>query len=66
MLTAELTDNAGWDMLCSLAEEMGLDELEAGFRQALAEEDAHLEDVRTWVTESVLSESATSARRRST
>jgi bacterioferritin (cytochrome b1) len=66
MLTAELTDNAGWDMLCSLAEEMGLDELEAEFRQALAEEDTHLEDVRTWVTESVLSESGTTARRRST
>ena len=66
MLTAELTDNAGWDMLCSLAEEMGLDELEAEFRQALAEEDTHLEDVRTWVTESVLSESGTTARRQST
>lgn len=50
MLTAELTDNAGWELLISLAVDAGEDEIADRFRAALVEEEQHLVTVRTWVT----------------
>ena len=54
MLTAELTDNDGWRLLIQLAENLGHDELKAEFESALANEEEHLINVRTWLSESVL------------
>jgi hypothetical protein len=49
MLTAELVDNDGWQMLNQLAAQLGLEELEEQARQALQEEQEHLEKVRGWL-----------------
>lgn len=54
ILTAELVDNAGWSLLAKLAGGMGLADLEAGFRAALAEEDEHLRQVRAWCEQAAL------------
>ena len=54
ILTAELTDNAGWELLIMLAENLGQDQMKAEFETALANEQEHLQNVRTWLTESVL------------
>ena len=54
MLTAELTDNAGWELLIKLAENLGYDEMKTEFEAALADEERHLLNVRTWLSESVL------------
>ena len=54
MLTAELTDNAGWELLIKLAGNLGYDELREPFEKALASEEEHLENVRSWVSECVL------------
>lgn len=54
LLTAELTDNAGWELLIKLADNLGQDEMKAEFETALANEEEHLLNVRTWVSECVL------------
>lgn len=54
ILTAELTDNDGWQMLINLAEELGLAEMATEFRGALASEETHLASVRGWLEEQVL------------
>lgn len=56
LLVAELTDNAGWELLIQLAEEAGQDELVARFQAALDEEAEHLVKVRGWLTREVLGE----------
>src|SRR5690606_6410878 len=48
LLSIELTDNAAWDLLISLSNDMGLDEMTERFRQAQTQEVMHLEKVRTW------------------
>lgn len=50
MLTAELTDNAGWELLASLAEDAGETELAGRFLGALAQEQEHLAVVKGWLT----------------
>ncbi len=50
MLSAELTDNAGWELLASLAEDAGETELAGQFLGALAQEQEHLAVVKGWVT----------------
>ena len=54
MLTAELTDNAGWELLIKLADNLGYDDMKTEFESALADEENHLVNVRTWLSESVL------------
>lgn len=49
MLTAELTDNAGWELLIALCDDAGEDDIGDRFRLALAEEEQHLLTVRSWV-----------------
>jgi hypothetical protein len=49
ILTAELTDNAGWEMLSELATNVGQEELAAQFADAMATEAVHLETIRTWL-----------------
>jgi len=48
MLVAELTDNAAWDELIVLADELDMDELSSQFAEARDREREHLETVRKW------------------
>ncbi|HKG47858.1 MAG TPA: ferritin-like domain-containing protein [Pyrinomonadaceae bacterium] len=54
MLTAELTDNDGWQLLIKLADNLGFDDIRAEFDTALANEEEHLQNVRNWLSECVL------------
>lgn len=54
MLTAELTDNAGWELLIELADSLGYAEMSKEFGGALAHEEVHLQNVRNWLSECVL------------
>ena len=56
ILTAELTDNDGWQMLINLAGELGHAEMAAEFQTALSNEEKHLASVRGWLEELVLSQ----------
>lgn len=56
LLMAELTDNAGWEMLIELAEGLGQTELIEQFDQALDTEVEHLMLVRRWLTAGVAGE----------
>lgn len=47
LLTAELTDNAAWEMLIGLARYEGKDDMAASFQQALQKEEEHLQIVKT-------------------
>jgi len=57
VLTAELTDNAGWELLSELAQEAGQSGLVQQFSTALADEQQHLAIVRGWL-KSLLSNQA--------
>lgn len=57
ILTAELSDNAGWELLIQLAEALGQDDLVEDFREALVREARHLQVVRSWLAALVLAES---------
>ncbi|MEX2496725.1 MAG: ferritin-like domain-containing protein [Woeseia sp.] len=61
LLTLELTDNAAWEMLIKLAEDLGLDELADRFQEALAQEEEHLQIVRSWYETMVMSEAGKSS-----
>jgi hypothetical protein len=50
MLAVELADNAGWELLASLADDMGETDLAGRFLGALAQEQQHLEIVKQWLT----------------
>jgi bacterioferritin (cytochrome b1) len=54
MLTAELTDNDGWQLLIKLADNLGYDDLKVEFETALEHEEEHLINVRNWLSECVL------------
>lgn len=51
LLTAELVDNASWELLIELADEMGQKDMVNEFRIALQEEQMHLQTVRGWLLE---------------
>ena len=61
MLTAELTDNAGWELLIELADRAGEDDLAGEFLGALAEEQEHLLIVKSWLGALVAHRAATPA-----
>jgi hypothetical protein len=50
VLTAELTDNAGWELLIQLAEDAGETELAGRFLGALGQEQEHLAIIKGWLT----------------
>ena len=50
MLAVELADNAGWELLASLADDAGENELAGRFLAALAQEQQHLTIVKAWLT----------------
>lgn len=53
IVTAELTDKAGWETLVALADEHGLAEMVDSFTQALNEEREHLALTQTWYEEAI-------------
>jgi hypothetical protein len=57
LLIAELTDNAGWELLITLANELGHTGMAERFTTALAHEQEHLATVKTWLQEVTLAES---------
>ena len=66
LLTAELTDSAGWELLISLAIGFGQDEMADEFRVAFEAEGEHLADVRTWDQELTFAASGIALRAQST
>jgi rubrerythrin len=54
ILVAEMTDNAGWEMLIALAEDQSQGDMIAEFSVALDEERVHLQQVRNWLEEATL------------
>ena len=54
LLTAELTDNAGWELLIELASNLGYDDMREQFETALTHEEEHLQNVRDWLSDCVL------------
>ena len=61
ILTAELTDNAGWEMLVTLADDAGETELSGLFLGALAQEQMHLAIVNAWLNHLVSQAAGTRA-----
>jgi rubrerythrin len=61
MLTAELTDNAGWELLAQLAEEAGESGLTGKFLGALSQEQEHLRVVKAWLASLVSGRAGTEA-----
>jgi rubrerythrin len=51
LLTAELADNAGWDLLVQLADELGDSDAKKQFEKRLREEEKHLSFVRRTLLE---------------
>jgi hypothetical protein len=49
LLVAELADNAGWELLISLARELGQEQMATRFERALEEEEEHLVRVKGWL-----------------
>lgn len=56
LMVAELTDNAGWELLIELAQGLGQTELVERFEQALLLEAEHLQLVKNWLTAAVTGE----------
>jgi ferritin-like protein len=57
MLIAELTDVDAWNLLATLAEGIGEDDLAQQFREALLAENHHLQLVRSWYQQAVIGQS---------
>ena len=57
MLSLELTDNAAWELLIKLAEDMDLPDMAEQFEHALAQEDKHLIQVKQWYEDSIRQQS---------
>lgn len=56
ILTAELSDNAGWVLLITLCNEMKLDDLASEFEEALSQEQYHLMRINEWHNQMVMME----------
>lgn len=54
MLSAELSDNDGWQLLIKLADNLGYQDLVTAFQRALENEEEHLSNVRNWLSEQIL------------
>jgi bacterioferritin (cytochrome b1) len=59
LLTAELTDNAGWELLIKLAEDMKMEEITADFVKPLQQEEHHLQQIKEWYEYAVRAEAGT-------
>lgn len=58
LLMAEMTDNAGWELLIKLAAETGHTEMAENFRQALVQEEEHMATIKQWLERCVITEAA--------
>lgn len=56
LLSAELTDNASWELLIELANHIGQKDMAADFSAALQSEQLHLTMVQDWLRRAVLDE----------
>ncbi|MDF3030590.1 MAG: uncharacterized protein K0R03_1148 [Moraxellaceae bacterium] len=56
LLTLEMTDNTGWEVLIRLAREMTMNEIANRFQRAQEEENVHLAAVRAWYQDAVMAE----------
>lgn len=56
VLTAEMTDNAGWELLIELADEQGHNQMAQDFRKALQAEERHLATIKGWLRQSLMAE----------
>ncbi len=56
LLSAELTDHAGWELLMEVAEELGHDEMAVRFSVAATTEAEHLTLVKDWLRTELMSE----------
>ncbi len=56
LLTAELTDGEGWQVLVDLTRSLGEDELSQKFAHAEGQEAVHIANVRRWVSHGTLGE----------
>lgn len=54
LLSAELTDNAGWELLIELAADNGTEDVIASFTKALEQEKNHLERVKFLLKQSLM------------
>jgi ferritin-like protein len=61
ILTAELTDNAGWELLSELAGAAGAEDLVEQFSTALTTEAEHLATVRAWLESLLLNDAGSPA-----
>lgn len=64
LLMLELTDNAGWELLVKLADEMGLEDASEQFQRALEQEQEHLATVRAWHQELMMQAAGSGAEAR--
>lgn len=64
LLTLEMTDNAAWEMLIKLADDLGLKEVSEQFQRALDQEKEHLATVRSWYEEMMMQEAGRAAEAR--
>jgi hypothetical protein len=58
VLSAELTDDAGWQLLIELATTLGQDDLAARFSEAAEAESRHVAQVRKWLRDVVVTEAS--------
>lgn len=58
MLAIELADNAAWELLIKLAEDINMQDMAKDFREALQHEDIHLVTVRQWHEDLVLAQTS--------
>ena len=56
VLSAELADNDGWQMLWELAGQLGYSDLATKCEKAFQEEQEHLQNIRGWLSEMTLTE----------
>lgn len=54
LLTAEMSDNAGWELLIDLANASGQKDIAKSFGKALHQEQVHMETVKQWLSQEVL------------
>jgi rubrerythrin len=61
ILTAELSDNAGWELLIKLSKDAGETDLTRRFKHAFAQEQEHLATIKGWLNTLVLQGAGTPA-----
>jgi len=56
LMMAELSDRGGWELLITLADQLGFDDLAQQFQRALVQEQQHVTQVRAWIMAAVTGE----------